>query len=98
MSILTEEQARAILDKVIKLSKADQCTAQLTGNIDGNIRFALNDISTGSLAAVNTAAADDPRLVTSDPYGEGWLFEIRPTAAGPLLTAAEYAERNEVSA
>jgi glycine cleavage system H protein len=50
----------------------------------------------GTVTAVNTAAVDDPSLVTSDPYGEGWLFEVRPTAAGPLLTAAEYAERNEV--
>jgi len=52
----------------------------------------------GTVTAVNTGAVDDPSLVTSDPYGEGWLFEVRPTAAGPLLTAAEYAERNEVSA
>jgi glycine cleavage system H protein len=52
----------------------------------------------GTVTAVNTAAVDDPSLVTSDPYGEGWLFEVRPTAAGPLLTAAEYADRNEVSA
>jgi glycine cleavage system H protein len=52
----------------------------------------------GTVTAVNTAAVDDPSLVTSDPYGEGWLFEVRPTAAGLLLTAAEYAERNEVSA
>ena len=51
----------------------------------------------GTVTAVNVAAVDDPSLVTSDPYGEGWLFEVRPTAAGPLLTAAEYAERNEVS-
>jgi len=52
----------------------------------------------GTVTAVNTAAVDDPSLVTSDPYGGGWLFEVRPAAAGPLLTAAEYAERNEVSA
>ncbi|WP_333999558.1 PmbA/TldA family metallopeptidase [Sphingomonas aurantiaca] len=49
MSILTEEQARAILTKVVALSKADECTAQLTGSIDGNIRFALNNISTSGV-------------------------------------------------
>ncbi|MEA9949491.1 TldD/PmbA family protein [Xanthomonas campestris pv. raphani] len=49
MSILTEAQAKAILDKVIKLSKADECTAQLTGSIDGNIRFALNNVSTSGI-------------------------------------------------
>jgi len=49
MSIFTEEQAKAILDKVIKLSKADQCTATLSGSVDGNIRFALNNISTSGI-------------------------------------------------
>jgi glycine cleavage system H protein len=52
----------------------------------------------GTVTAVNTAAVDDPALVTSDPYGEGWLFEVQPTAAGTLLTAAEYAAKSEVSA
>jgi glycine cleavage system H protein len=52
----------------------------------------------GTVAAVNTAAVDDPGLVASDPYGAGWLFEVQPTAAGTLMTAAEYTEKNEVSA
>jgi len=46
MSIYTEEQARAILDKAIKASKADQCSATLNGGINGNIRYALNSVST----------------------------------------------------
>ena len=49
MSIFTEEQARAILEKVVKLSKADEITASLTGSVDGNIRFALNNISTSGI-------------------------------------------------
>ena len=56
MSIFTEEQAKAILDKVIKLSKADQCTAQLTGSVDGNIRFALNNISTSGIVSDTSLA------------------------------------------
>ena len=51
MSIFTEEQAKAILDKVMTLSKADECTAQLNGSIDGNIRFALNNISTSGIVS-----------------------------------------------
>ena len=54
MSILTEEQAKAILDKVIALSKADECTATLNGSIDGNIRFALNNISTSGIVTDTT--------------------------------------------
>ncbi|KAF1719582.1 TldD/PmbA family protein [Pseudoxanthomonas wuyuanensis] len=51
MSILTEAQAKAILDKVIALSTADECTATLTGSVDGNIRFALNNISTSGIVS-----------------------------------------------
>jgi len=46
MSIYSEEQAKAILDKAIKASKADQCSATLNGSIGGNIRYALNSVST----------------------------------------------------
>jgi len=46
MSMYTEEQAKAILDKAIKASKADQCTATLSGSSGGNIRYALNSVST----------------------------------------------------
>jgi predicted Zn-dependent protease len=46
MSIYSEEQARSILDRVIKLSKADQCSATLNGSRGGNIRYALNSVST----------------------------------------------------
>ncbi|QTN18239.1 TldD/PmbA family protein [Brevundimonas sp. AJA228-03] len=49
MSIMTEAEARTILDKVIALSTADECTAQLDGTIDGNIRFALNNVSTSGV-------------------------------------------------
>jgi predicted Zn-dependent protease len=46
MSMYTEQEAKAILDKAIKASKADQCTATLTGSSGGNIRYALNSVST----------------------------------------------------
>ncbi|NML11142.1 TldD/PmbA family protein [Sphingobium sp. AR-3-1] len=49
MSILSEAQAKAILTKVVGFSKADECTAQLTGAIRGNVRFARNDVSTAGI-------------------------------------------------
>ncbi|KGM51365.1 peptidase C69 [Lysobacter concretionis Ko07 = DSM 16239] len=49
MSIFTEQEAKAILDKVIALSRADECTATLSGSLDGNIRFALNNVSTSGM-------------------------------------------------
>jgi len=51
MGMFTEQEAKAILDKVIALSKADECTATLQGSIDGNIRFALNNISTSGVVS-----------------------------------------------
>ena len=49
MSILTEAQAKAILDKVIAFSTADECSAQIDGGSQGNVRFARNDISTSGI-------------------------------------------------
>lgn len=53
---------------------------------------------TGRVVEVNEAVRSDPSLITADPYGQGWLFAVQATATGTLLTAAEYAEKNEVSA
>jgi len=47
---------------------------------------------------VNQAAVDDPAVISADPYGDGWLFAVQAEAAGALLSAAEYAEKNGVSA
>ena len=44
MSIYTEKDAQAILNKVVALAKADECTATLDGSIEGNIRYALNNV------------------------------------------------------
>lgn len=51
MTMYTEQQAKAILDKVIALSKADECTATLSGGVTGNIRFALNNVSTSGIVS-----------------------------------------------
>ena len=46
MSDLSESQAREILDRVIRLSRADTCQAAIGGGVGGNIRFARNSVST----------------------------------------------------
>jgi len=63
MSIFTEAQAKAILDKVIALSKADECTAVLAGSINGNIRFALNNVSTSGIV-------DNTELAVTVAFGK----------------------------
>jgi glycine cleavage system H protein len=32
---------------------------------------------TGTVTAVNESLADQPDLVNSDPYGEGWLLDVQ---------------------
>lgn len=32
----------------------------------------------GTLTAINEQVANDPNLVTEDPYGAGWIAEIQP--------------------
>jgi predicted Zn-dependent protease len=51
MSIFTEQEAKTILSKVVALSKADECTAQLDGQVTGNIRYALNSVSTSGIVS-----------------------------------------------
>ena len=49
----------------------------------------------GTVVAVNEALEATPELVNSDPYGDGWIFEVEMSAAGEpdgLLDAAAYRE------
>lgn len=47
----------------------------------------------GTVAARNEALENAPDLINSDPYGEGWLFELTPadpSATDSLLDADGY--------
>ncbi len=45
----------------------------------------------GTVVARNEALDATPELVNTDPYGEGWLFEVAPSGdPGELLDAAGY--------
>lgn len=47
----------------------------------------------GEVVDVNAALDDDPELVNSDPYGEGWMIQLRledPHEAETLMDAASY--------
>src|SRR6476660_9297731 len=56
----------------------------------------------GVVSAVNTALADAPETINSDPYGDGWLVESTVAGAGgdptaALLDAAAYQELVDAS-
>lgn len=48
---------------------------------------------TGEVVEVNEALQTDPALVNRDPYGNGWLYRIRPddeSELDELLNAPDY--------
>jgi len=46
MAILSKEEAKKIIDKVLSFSKADEMSVNLGGGRTGNIRYARNSVST----------------------------------------------------
>ena len=49
MKQLNQEEAKRICERVIKFSKADECSVSIQGSREGNVRFARNSISTAGL-------------------------------------------------
>jgi glycine cleavage system H protein len=50
---------------------------------------------TGEVIDVNAEALENPDLVNSDPYSEGWLLRVRiddPSELEDLISEEEYAE------
>lgn len=49
----------------------------------------------GEIVAVNEDLEDSAAIINDDPYGEGWIYEVRVTEAGPLMDAEAYAAEND---
>jgi len=50
---------------------------------------------TGEVVEINEALADNPALVNTDPYGDGWMIRMAvkdATEVDELMTAEEYDE------
>ncbi|MGX4643893.1 TldD/PmbA family protein [Massilia sp. SYSU DXS3249] len=63
MTILNQEQTKRICDRVLSLSKADECIVSIGGERAGNIRFARNAVSTAGLT-------DDTTLTVRVAFGK----------------------------
>ncbi|MEH6414080.1 TldD/PmbA family protein, partial [Pseudomonas sp. CGJS7] len=86
MSIFSEAQSKTILDKVIALSKADECTAVLTGSIEGNVRFALNNISTSGIVSDVSLAV---QVAFGKRVGTATINEFDDAALARVVRRAE---------
>ncbi|MES2645965.1 MAG: TldD/PmbA family protein [Bacteroidota bacterium] len=81
MSILTKEQAQAILKKALSYSKADECTVSLNGSEGGNIRYARNAVSTaGDVSqmslAVSSAFGKKSGVATINEFDDASLEKV----------------------
>lgn len=90
--------AQDALGDIVFVSLPESGAPVLAGQACGEVEStkSVSDIYapvSGSVVARNPALDDTPELVNSDPYGEGWMFEVTPTdgaAAQGLLSAQEY--------
>jgi predicted Zn-dependent protease len=60
---MTETQARELMQRVLRLSKADACEVNLNGNAGGNVRYARNTVSTAG-------AQEDVQMVIQSNFGK----------------------------
>lgn len=49
----------------------------------------------GEIVAVNEELEDNAGIINEDPYGEGWLYDVRVSEPEELMDSADYAAANE---
>lgn len=94
------DYAQNSLGDIVFAQLPEAGTAVAAGDSIGEVEStkSVSDIFapvTGTVVARNDALDANPELVNTDPYGDGWMFEVEladPAALGELLDAAGYAE------
>ena len=92
--------AQDALGDIVYVQLPDPGTAVKAGEALGEIEStkSVSEIYaplTGTVVARNDKLAEEPEVINTDPYGEGWLVEIAPAdpaAVEGLLTASAYRE------
>ena len=63
-----------------QLSAGDECAVVESVKAASDIYAPVS----GEIIAINEALADSPELLNEDPYGEAWLFKVKPTDSSEL--------------
>jgi predicted Zn-dependent protease len=79
--ILTENEAKALLKKVLSYSKADECEVNILGETRGNLRYARNEVSTsGTLTnqnlQVQSSFGKKVGIATIDEFDEASIEKV----------------------
>ncbi len=97
--------AQDALGDIVYVQLPDVGAEVTAGNAVGELEStkSVSDLfapATGTIATRNETLDGTPDLINSDPYGEGWLFEIRladSDGLGDLLDAAAYQAQIDAS-
>jgi glycine cleavage system H protein len=90
------DYAQDALGDVVFVTLPDAGTAVSAGDTCGEVEStkSVSDVYapvSGEVVRRNEALDSSPDLVNTDPYGEGWMFEVQLDGAPPaLLDAAGY--------
>jgi len=86
MSIYTQAEAKAILEKALAYSKADGCELNIYGNTTGNIRYARNTVST---AGVNSNIELAVQSNFGKRVGTATINEFDPDSLAKVVARSE---------
>jgi glycine cleavage system H protein len=97
------DYAQDALNDIVYLELKEVGTALAAGEAFGEVESvkAASDLILpigGEIIEVNSALEDEPEIINSDPYGEGWLVKIKVTDESPLddlMDAKKYKAYND---
>ncbi len=90
------DHAQEELGDIVYIELPEQGATFEAGDSFGTVESvkAVSDLYTpvgGEVVEVNEALGDSPEKINEDPYGEGWILEVRVSDEGAgLLSATEY--------
>ncbi|NDK30764.1 glycine cleavage system protein GcvH [Nesterenkonia haasae] len=93
--------AQDALGEVVYVEHPEVGSSVAAGDVVGEVEStkSVSDIFApvaGEITAVNKELDDQPQVINSDPYGAGWLFEVKLAEASgidDLLSAEDYTQQ-----
>ena len=97
------DHAQGLLGDMVFIELPEAGTDYNTGDDCGVVESvkAASDVYcpvSGEITEINEAIVEAPEIVNQDPFGDGWLFKLKPADAGEvedLLNAESYKELAE---
>ncbi len=85
MTVGISDHAQALLGDLVfvelpevgtELSAGDECCVVESVKAASDVYMPIS----GEIMAINEALADEPEIINSAPYDDGWLFKVQPSA------------------